>query len=99
VNLIQVLLPLSTDRKENSKRFRLVRHELASRFGGLTLYGNAPAEGLWEDEGAVETDAIVIVEVMAEELDLDWWAAYRVKLERRFHQDEIVIRSMTATRL
>jgi hypothetical protein len=51
VNLIQVLLPLCTDRRENSKHFRLVRHEVASRFGGLALYRNAPAEAFGKMKG------------------------------------------------
>jgi hypothetical protein len=29
----------------------------------------------------------------------DWWSSYRAELERRFQQDEIVIRGLAVTRL
>jgi hypothetical protein len=38
-------------------------------------------------------DEIVVFEVMASELDRDWWRAYRTALERRFRQDTIIIRA------
>ncbi|WP_245515512.1 hypothetical protein [Rhizobium deserti] len=99
MHLIQILLPLPGDGESSSKLFLEVREELATRFGGLTFYRNAPAEGLWKDGGELEEDAIVVAEVMADELDRDWWASYRVELERRFQQDEIVVRSLSAERL
>lgn len=99
MHLIQILLPLCATEQETAERLRQVRQELTSRFGGLTLHRNAPAEGLWKDEGTVERDSIVIAEVMADELDRAWWDAYRMKLERRFQQEQIVIRAVPATRL
>ena len=36
---------------------------------------------------------------MADELDRDWWSAYRAELERLFGQDEIVIRAAEVERL
>ena len=97
--LIQILLPLPGDGRGSSKLFLEVREELAARFGGLTFYSNAPAEGLWRDGCDMEEDAVVVAEVMADELDRDWWAGYRAELERRFRQDEIVIRSLSMERL
>ena len=38
-------------------------------------------------------DDIVVFEVMAAELDKEWWDAYRRKLEHGFLQEEIVIRA------
>jgi hypothetical protein len=35
----------------------------------------------------------VVFEVMAAELDKEWWDAYRRKLEHGFLQEEIVIRA------
>ncbi|MBM3095777.1 hypothetical protein GFB56_34295 [Ensifer sp. T173] len=99
MHLIQIFLPLVGNKRDSSKRFAEVRDQLTTRFGGATLYRNAPAEGLWEDEGAVEKDFIIIAEVMAVELDQNWWADYRKELERRFKQDEIVVRAVSMTRL
>jgi hypothetical protein len=75
MHLIQILLPLRGDGESSSKLFLEVREELAARFGGLTFYRNAPAEGLWKDGADMEEDAIVVAEVMADELDRDWWLA------------------------
>jgi len=63
------------------------------RFGGLTAYNRAPAQGLWNDDGGVERDEIVVYEVMADDLDPAWWAAYRTGLAQRFDQKELVVRA------
>lgn len=97
--LIQILLPLVDDKETSSKLFSEIRSELTSRFGGLTLYRNAPAEGLWDDGADLDRDAIVVAEVMAGRLDLKWWAGYRKEPKGRFRQDEIVIRALAVARL
>jgi hypothetical protein len=38
-------------------------------------------------------DDVVVYEVMADELDENWWQRYRRELERVFRQDAIVIRA------
>ena len=96
MQLIQVLLPIydNTGAALPQHEFRRVREELTARFGGLTAFTRAPAEGLWkDDEERTTRDDIVLFEVMTEELDRDWWEAYRTDLERRFRQDRIVIRA------
>ena len=102
VHVIEILLPLQ--RRDGSPQpralFGATRSELVERFGGLTAFTRAPAEGLWErEEGAVESDSIVVFEVMADELDRGWWAAFKARLEQSFDQDEIVIRAAAAERL
>lgn len=94
MNLVQLLLPVYDRDGERFPREALdrVRHELTERFGGATAYLRAPAAGLWKDGGEVEKDDVVMVEVMARHLDLEWWRLYREELERRFRQDEIVVR-------
>jgi hypothetical protein len=77
-----------------------MRDELTAKFGGLTAYSRAPAEGLWAaGDGPPARDDIVVYEVMVEELDRQWWKQLRVDLERRFEQDEIVIRAEQIERL
>ncbi|NLR97404.1 hypothetical protein HGP17_11265 [Rhizobium sp. P38BS-XIX] len=65
----------------------------------MTVYANAPAEGLWRDGSDTERDRIVVIEVMTEELDRPWWADYRKRLEKQLSQDEIVVRATTIDRL
>jgi hypothetical protein len=101
-HLIQILLPLYDNQGTpvSSSLFRAVREELTTRFGGLTAYTRAPAEGLWkEDEQHTTRDQIVIYEVMADDLETEWWSEYRHGLERRFRQEEIVVRAMHLTTL
>jgi hypothetical protein len=76
-----------------------VKAELTEKFGGVTMHLDAPAEGLWQDDGAIEEDRIVTAEVMTEVVDRVWWARYRAELETRFRQDEIVIPGRPAARL
>ena len=101
MHLVQLLLPL---RDHDGKPFprshyRTIREELTERFGGLTAYTRAPAEGLWDVGDQVAFDDIVVYEVMVPELDRAWWTDYRTRLERDFDQDELVVRAQAIERL
>ncbi|NNU63869.1 MULTISPECIES: hypothetical protein [Rhizobium] len=96
--LVEILLPVIRGRC-NRTNLDSVRKELTERFGGITLHVNAPAEGLWEDDGDVEEDRIIVVEVMVDDLDRAWWSSYRADLEVRFRQEEIVVRAGVIERL
>jgi hypothetical protein len=96
MQLIQILLPLYNNQKDlfPEHYFTQIRQELTEKFGGITTYSRAPATGLWkETEAKTVKDAIIIYEVMAEDLDRSWWQDYKEKLKRVFQQDEILIRS------
>lgn len=93
--LVQLLLPL-TDNQDvafPAAPFHAVREELTRKFGGMTAFTRAPAEGLWKDSGEVAKDDIVVFEVMVQTLDRAWWSSYKQKLEKRFAQDEIILRA------
>ena len=103
MHLVQILLPLRDNEGEPFPRddFAKVRGELVERFGGVTAHMQAPAQGVWtdEEEGKVERDEIVVIEVMAEALERDWWKSYCEELRRRFRQEELVVRAMEMERL
>ena len=102
MHVVEIFLPL---RDNDGRRFPPalyadVREEMVERFGGLTAFTRSPAEGLWEaGEGERSRDEIVIFEVMADEIDRGWWGTFRESLERRFRQDEIVVRARESERL
>ncbi|CAD7043997.1 hypothetical protein RHAB21_03386 [Pseudorhizobium halotolerans] len=101
MHLVQILLP-TTDASTSPfppELFASVRDELTRKFGGITFHRSAPAEGLWLSDDGVEKDAIVTAEVMVDEIDREWWTSFRVDLERRFDQEEIVIRALPITRI
>ena len=96
MRLIQLLLPLyDNDGKPAAPSlFREVQADLTEKFGGLTAYSRAPAEGRWREDGThTVRDDIVIFEVMSEDVDRAWWRSYRMQLERAFRQQQIVIRA------
>lgn len=99
--LVQLLLPLADNAGVAfpPEAYGEVRRELAGRFGGLTVYRRAPAEGLWRAAGEVNRDDMVIYEVMTEALDRAWWSDYRRALEARFRQEELVVRASVIERL
>ncbi|QIK79986.1 hypothetical protein G7077_06495 [Sphingomonas piscis] len=102
MHVIEIFLPLTRNDGSDQPRelFTRLRRELVDRFGGLTAFTRAPAEGLWEDEeGGVTADRIVIFEVVADIVDKDWWSDMRAQLEREFEQDEILIRARAVERL
>ncbi|HEV2864670.1 MAG TPA: hypothetical protein VGX48_26965 [Pyrinomonadaceae bacterium] len=93
--LVELLLPLydNEGRAFGAEALNRVRDELAERFGGVTAFRRSPAEGAWDEGGAVSIDQIVIFEVMAGALERAWWADYRAELERRFRQEKLVVRA------
>jgi hypothetical protein len=100
--LVQILLPLydRAGRRFNGELYDQVAAELTERFGGITAFLRAPATGLWRPQpGQTTRDDVVVYEVMVDELDRPWWAGYRVTLERRFRQEELVVRAHAIERL
>ena len=101
-HLVQILLPL---RKRDGSDvpaalFAEVRGELTQRFGGVTAYSRSPATGLWKNtEAEVEREQVIMVEVVVDAFDRDWWTQYRDRLARRFDQDEIHARAMAVERI
>ena len=96
MHLIEILLPLADNEGKPfaADLHRQVRDELVEHFGGVTAFTRNPAEGLWKEGGGDPArDDIIIFKVMADWLDRGWWRGYRSELERRFRQDEIVIRA------
>ena len=102
MHLVQVLLPLYDNQGQAIAReqFLEVREELARQFGGVTVYSRAPAEGLWKKDGTqTDHDDLLLFEIMADQLDRDWWATYRQSLESRFRQDKVIARAQEITLL
>ncbi|MGV3741286.1 MAG: hypothetical protein ACO1NO_03135 [Burkholderiaceae bacterium] len=96
MHLIQIFLPMydNQGQKFPASHYRQVRDELMEKFNGITAYTRSPAHGLWQlDEGQTVRDDLVIYEVMVEELDRSWWHAYKLMLEQRFEQLEMLIRA------
>ena len=101
MRLVQILLPVHDNEGKPFEHdlYAAVRAELTDAFGGVTAYLRAPATGVWDEGDDVVRDDIVICETMVEELDPTWWSSYRAKLEKRFRQDEIVIRALPMERI
>lgn len=92
--LIQLLLPLHDNHKQAFpvEDFDNVRKTLTERFGGVTAFLRSPAVGLWkEDRDNVIHDEVVMFEVISPELDKNWWEKYRIELQNRFRQDELLV--------
>ena len=99
--LIQILLPLFDNDGAlfEAALYTQVRNELSERFGGLTAYSRAPAEGRWHDQGITTHDDIIVMEVMTDGVDTEWWRGYRKSLETRFKQTVIVVRAQMVSLL
>jgi len=77
-----------------AEEFEKVRDELAELGGGITTYVRSPAKGTWKETTTRTVhDEIVIYEVMAGELDRQWWRDYRLLLEGRFPQQVPIVRA------
>ena len=96
-HLIQILLPIQA--RDGAplplEMFSHVRAELTERFGGVTAYSRSPATGLWKrDDEAIERDQVIMVEVVVDVFDREWWMSYREQLEVRFCQEEVHARAL-----
>lgn len=96
MNLTQVLLPiyLNSGKRVSQPLFSKTRAELIEKFGGLTAYPSA-AKGFWKTGGHTDHDDIILFEVMVTRPNTHWWKQYRRRLERRFKQEKIVVRSLS----
>lgn len=103
MHLIQLLIPIydNEGRAFRRDKFDRVRAQLIERFGGLTAFVQSPALGLWKDaeNGATTRDDMILIEVMVETFERDWWSAYRTGLEHLFRQDEVVVRAIACERI
>ena len=102
MHLIQILLPIhaSDGSPFPIEMFARVRVELTEQFGGVTAYSRSPATGLWKrDDEAMERDQVIMVEVVVDEFDRDWWIGYRAQLEVRFGQEEVHTRALAMERI
>ena len=99
--LIQLLLPLHDNEKQPfpAAQFNAVRTKLTHKFGGVTAYLRAPAKGLWEAGEGINSDDVVLFEIVAERLDKGWWHEYRINLQRIFQQEEVLIWATTVAKL
>ena len=88
-NLIQILLPTNGS---DDGVFERLAQELTEKFGGVTSFIRAPAEGRWNTGSRTEHDDIAVIEVMADDVDYGYWADLRTRLEQALAQEEIIIR-------
>ena len=96
-HLIQVLLPVTDNegRPFGSQIWEELKAALIEQFGGVTGYTRAPAEGVWAPaKGEREHDNIFIVEVIADDLNREWWKGLRRQLEATLHQEQIIVRAL-----
>jgi hypothetical protein len=96
MHLIQILLPLydNTGVSFPKIHYDAVRTQLTEQFGGLTMYLQSPAVGLWKDDAEnTIRDEVIIFEVMSTQVDHTWWQVYCQRLRKQFRQDEILVRA------
>lgn len=97
--LVQILLPLQDGRNRPipARTFSDIAAELTDRFGGVTTYMRAPADGRWKrsPRARQEKDQIVVLEVICPRLSRAFWRRYRKQLEQRFSQESILVRAQS----
>jgi hypothetical protein len=95
--LVQLLLPTRDNEGQtfSADVWEKVKDVLLDRFGGLTAYTRSPAEGFWAPTpGQKWRDDVFIVEVIAENLDRQWWRSFKAELEVALRQEQLVVRAL-----
>ena len=98
MHLIEIFLPVGNT-KADRHHLERIECKLTERFGGVTVYARAPAKGLFKDNQDTERDDITVLEVMADNLDEDWWKGLRDHLQRDLSEKEILIRASRIQKL
>lgn len=96
--LVEILLPLVAPAKP-ARDLEALKQQLTEKFGGITAFVRSPGEGVWVDQGKTERDNVIVLEVMTDDLERDWWRSLRRSLERGLGQKEIVIRAHVIEKL
>lgn len=98
MHLVQMLLPLrdNAGATHPSIIFDSIVDEMTKRFGGVTAYGRAPAQGLWSErtDEKPKRDDLIVFEVMVDSLDAAWWTNYRSELHLLLRQKQTVVRAI-----
>ncbi|HUR27312.1 MAG TPA: hypothetical protein VM509_03945 [Planctomycetota bacterium] len=97
MHLIQTFLPTRAPdgTHYDARLWTNVRAELVEAFGGVTVFAQSPAEGLWKDPtGEVEADRLIVLEVQDPNFDRAWWSRFRTGLEARFKQEKVLMRAI-----
>jgi hypothetical protein len=94
--LIQLLLPTPKAAASDAMAsLANTRRELANTFTGVTAYVRSPAKGLWTaPDGHTEADDVIMVEVVTQTFDREWWRGYAATLATRFQQATIHVRAL-----
>jgi hypothetical protein len=95
--LIQLLLPttLVPGPNRNNEALARTHEELIAQFSGLTTYTRSPALGFWTaPDGRGQEDTVIMVEVVTDHFDRQWWRAYVAALRERFAQEAIHVRAL-----
>jgi inorganic pyrophosphatase len=98
IKLIQLFLPVvdRDGRPFPKKFFDQVKKKLAEKFDGLSVYTNSVADGYWKnDTNSIEKDQLLVYEVMANKIDLNYWAKLKASLEKQFKQELVVVRCLS----
>ena len=93
--LVEVLLPVFDNKGVRFKEsdFKTVSATLTRKFGGATSFLRAPADGTWVNNRGMTHDEVIVIETMVDTLEEEWWKSFRLKLEKKFRQRAIVVRS------
>lgn len=98
--LFQLILPLANAKGKvfPASYYEEVEQQLTAHFGGVTIYNRNV--GHWKDENAkVQSEKVLIFEVLADLTSISFWEELKRKLEKRFQQQEISITSAVVQKI
>ncbi len=93
--LFEIFVPLHNQDGKSfpDSHFDKLRDLLLDKFGGVTVYHRSPVKGIWHGHNdSAEEDKLIIFEVMTVTAEKEFWNTLKSDLEKRFQQDEILIR-------
>jgi hypothetical protein len=96
MQLIELFLPVynNENQKFPKELFKQTYDELINEFGGLTAYTRASVQGFWQNEDdKVIVDELIIYEIIDDHFSSNYWYNYRVRLEKRFQQERLIVRT------
>jgi len=92
-NLVRLFIPVKNQDGNPFKKecFLHLNKELQEKFGGLTIYSQRLAEGIWKDGQETIVDDLLVYEVVTGVINHDYWENLKTRLKKTFAQQDIMI--------
>lgn len=101
MHLVEVFLPTGYPNGDLIPQsiFDLIEGELREKFDGVVVYARKSARTLSRSHARQMEESLLVIEIVTDDLDKEWWKEFRHRTQALFHHDDLLIRATITERL